>query len=114
MNVSCRPHRFAVVFERGETGRISGYRFYQEKATNFFRRISDAEFPETMWFARRSPGNAPYQFTASIPPDLKDGLDVGSLQDAGLDVALIGKMVEQIASETHKNVDSVLLIKKES
>jgi Beta-lactamase class C and other penicillin binding proteins len=27
-------------------------------------------------------------------------------------VALIGKMVEQIANETHKNVDSVLLIKK--
>jgi CubicO group peptidase (beta-lactamase class C family) len=101
-----------VVFERGETGRVSGYRFYREKAPSFFRRISDAEFPETMWFARRSPTNAPYQFTASIPPDLKDGLDVGSLQDAGLNVALIGKMVEQIANETHKNVDSVLLIKK--
>ena len=101
-----------VVFEQGETGRVSGYRFQQEKATNFFRRISDAKCPETMWFARRSPGNAPYQFTASIPPDLKDGLDVGSLQDAGLNVALIGKMVEQIANETHRNVDSVLLIKK--
>jgi hypothetical protein len=69
-----------VVFERGETGRVSGYRLYHEKATNFFRRISDAEFPERMWFARRSPANAPYQFTASIPPDLKDGLDVGSLR----------------------------------
>ncbi len=101
-----------VVFERGESGRISGYRFHQERATNFFRRISDAAFPETMWFARRPPSNAPYQFTASIPPNLKDGLDVGSLQDAGLNVALIGKMVEQIANETHKNVDSVLLIKK--
>ena len=101
-----------VVFERGATGWVSGYRFYQEKATNFFRRVSDAELPETMWFARRSPGNASYQFTASIPPDLKDGLDVGSLQDAGLNVALIGKMVEQIANETYKNVDSVLLIKK--
>jgi CubicO group peptidase (beta-lactamase class C family) len=101
-----------VVFERGETGRVSGYRFHQEKATNFFRRIADAELPETMWYARRSPGNAPYQFTASMPQDLKDGLDVGSLQDAGLNVALIGKMVEQIANETHKNVDSVLLIKK--
>ena len=99
-----------VVFERGETGRVSGYRFYQEKATNFFRRISDAELPETMWFARRSPGNAPYQFTASIPPDLNDGLDVGSLQDSGLNITLIGKMVEQIANETHRNVDSVLLI----
>lgn len=101
-----------VVFERGETGRVSGYRFYQAKGTNFFRRISDAEFPEKGWFARRSAGNALYQFTASIPPDLKDGLEVGSLQDAGLNVALIGKMVEQIANETHKNVDSVLLIKK--
>src|SRR6185436_19620243 len=101
-----------VIFEGGETGRISVYRLSQEKATNFFPRISDAEFPETMWFARRTPGNAPYQFTASIPPDLKDGLDVGSLQDAGLNVALIGKMVEQIANETHRNVDSVLLIRK--
>ena len=101
-----------VVFERGETGRISGYRFHQEKATNFFRRISDAEIPEKMWFARQSRGNAPYQFKASVPLDLKDGLEVGSLQDSGLDVALIGKMVEQIANETHKNVDSVLLIKK--
>ena len=117
-----------VVFERGEKGRVSGFRFHQEKATNFFRRISDAEIPETMWFARRSPGNspyqtryrstmgllmnAPYQFKASIPPDLKDGLDVGSLQEAGLNVAQIGKMVEEIANETHKNVDSVLLIRK--
>ncbi len=101
-----------VVFERGEAGRISGYRLHQAKATNFFHRIADAQFPVTMWFARRSPGNAPYRFTASIPPDLQDGLDVGSLQDAGLDVALIGKMVEQIANETHKNVDGVLLLKK--
>jgi CubicO group peptidase (beta-lactamase class C family) len=101
-----------VVFERGETGQVSGYRLYQEKATNFFRRISDAEIPETMWFARRSPGNAPYHFTASIPRDMRDGLDVGSLQDAGLNVTLIGTMVEQIANETHQNVDSVLLIKK--
>src|SRR5262245_51444780 len=29
-----------VVFERGESGRVSGYWLYQEKATNFFRRIS--------------------------------------------------------------------------
>lgn len=101
-----------VVFETADTGRISGYKFHQEKATNFFRRIADADLPQTIWFARRSPGNAPYQFKAFIPPDLKDGLEVGSLQDAGLDVALIGKMVEQIANETHKNVDSVLLIKK--
>ena len=56
---------FRAVFERGETGRVSGYRFYQAKGTNFFRRISNAEFPEKGWFARRSPGNAPYQFTAS-------------------------------------------------
>ena len=100
-----------LVFEREKTGRASGYRFYQEKATNFFRLISDGAVPETMWFARRSAGNAPYQFTASVPPDLKDGLDVGSLQESGLNVALIGKMVEQIANETHKKVDSVLLIK---
>ncbi|MEO8426776.1 MAG: serine hydrolase [Verrucomicrobiota bacterium] len=110
MNVS--SYKTGPVFERGERGRVSGYRFHQEKATNFFRRISDAEVPEGMWFARRSPGNAPYQFTASVPPDLKDGLEVGSLQDAGLNVALIGKMVEQIANETHRNVDSVLLIRK--
>ena len=81
------------------------------------RRTSSVEY-RTRNFLRRcgspvgSPGNAPYQFTASIPPGLKDGLDVGSLEDAGLNVALIGKMVEQIANETHKNVDSVLLIKK--
>jgi CubicO group peptidase (beta-lactamase class C family) len=101
-----------VIFERGEAGRISGYRFYQTRATNFFARIADVEFPESMWYARWSPGNAPYHFTASTPPDLGDGLDVGSLQDSGLNVELIGKMVEQIANETDKNVDSVLLIKK--
>ncbi|MCI0536522.1 MAG: beta-lactamase family protein [Verrucomicrobiales bacterium] len=100
-----------VVFERSETGWVTGYRLHQERATNFFRRISAAEIPETMWFARRSPGNAPYQFKESIPPDLKDGLEVGSLQASGLDAALIGRMVERIANETHKNVDGVLLIK---
>jgi CubicO group peptidase (beta-lactamase class C family) len=101
-----------VVFERGAAGRISGYRFYRANATNFFPRLSDGDLPESMWFARRSPTNAPYRFTESIPADLKDGLEVGSLQSAGLDVALIGKMVEAIANETHTNVDSVLLIKK--
>ncbi|MDB6036696.1 MAG: hypothetical protein JWM99_537, partial [Verrucomicrobiales bacterium] len=105
-----------VVFERepiGErSGKIAGYWLYQEQAMNFFRRISDAQVPETMWFARRAPTNAPYRFEASIPPDLKDGLDVGSLEKAELNGGLIGTMVEQIANESHKNVDSVLLIKK--
>jgi CubicO group peptidase (beta-lactamase class C family) len=100
-----------VAFEQEETGQVSGYKFYQERATNFFRRISDAEIPETMWYARRSPGNGDYHFTASTPPDLKDGLDVGSIQDARLNVRLIGRMVEEIANETYKNVDSVILIK---
>lgn len=100
-----------VVFERGEADRISGYRLYQERGTNFFRRISDTAIPDGMWFARRTPGNLPYQFKPSVPPELRDGLEVGSLQNSGLDVALIGKMVEAIANETHKNVDSVLLIR---
>jgi hypothetical protein len=52
-----------VAFERGTSGQISGYRFHQRNATNFFRRLADANLPETMWFARRAPGNAAYQFT---------------------------------------------------
>jgi CubicO group peptidase (beta-lactamase class C family) len=38
-------------------------------------------------------------------------VEVGALKDSGLKVALIEKMVEEIARETHKNVDAVLLIK---
>lgn len=100
-----------VVFERTETGRVSGYRFFRAQATNFFPRISGFEHTDAMWYARRSAGNTPYRFVASTPPDVNDGLNVGSLQDAGFDATLIAKMVEQIANETHKNVDSVLLIK---
>jgi CubicO group peptidase (beta-lactamase class C family) len=101
-----------VVFERGRTGQIAGYRFHQAKATNFFRRISDANFSQSIWFPRRTPGNAPYRFTATTPPDLKDGLEVGSLAESGLNPDLIREMIDAIADETHKNVDSVLLIRK--
>lgn len=100
-----------VVFEREQSGRVSGYRFHRPGSTDFFRKLSDSEFPESMWYARRTDGNAPYRFTGSTPPDLRDGLAVGALEDSGLNPALIARMVERIADETHKGVDSVLIVK---
>jgi len=100
-----------VVFERGETNQITGYRLCQANTTNFFKQISKETFPLTMWYARPYHGNAPEQFHYEVPRDLKDGLEVGSFQDAGLDSALIEEMVNQIAKETHKNIHSVLIIR---
>ena len=100
-----------IVFERGKGNHIAGYHLHEAKATNFFHRISNADFPKTMWSARGGIGSAPYQFQYSIPQKLNDGLEAGSLREAGLNPALIEEMVEQIANETHKNVHSVLIIR---
>jgi CubicO group peptidase (beta-lactamase class C family) len=98
-----------VVFERGEGNQIMGYRLHEAKATNFFDRIATVDFPRAMWFARGGTEGEKFQY--SVPQDLRDGLEVGSLRDAGLDPGLIGEMVEQIANETHRNIHSVLIIK---
>src|SRR5687768_10869032 len=99
----------SITFERTPTGEISDYRLAEKNATNTFRRISGANFPETMWYARRSNTNAPYRFHYSPPPDLKDGLQVSSLDAAGLDRPVINTLIEQIASEHYRNVHSILL-----
>jgi CubicO group peptidase (beta-lactamase class C family) len=100
-----------VVFERDPQKRISGYRLHEKNATNFFRRISTADFPESMWYARRSVGDAPYKYSYTVPTALNDGLQVGSLQQAAVSLAPIALMAEEVAQETHKNIHSILLIR---
>jgi CubicO group peptidase (beta-lactamase class C family) len=100
-----------LIFQRGDAGQVSGYRLEEKHATNSFRRLSDATFPASMWFARRTTGNAPYQFHYSPPPDLADGLPVGSLAAARLDPSLIKELIEQVATEKYKNIHSILVIK---
>ena len=98
-----------IVFERESTGEVAGYRFYQEKSTNFFKRISTGNLPKEVWYARVPSGNGPFEYEYSSPKDLNDGLEVGSLRDASMNSASIKEMVEQIARETHKNIHSVLI-----
>jgi len=100
-----------VIFERGAGGEITGYRLCQEKSTNFFQRISGADFPASMWYARRLDGGAPQEFQYSMPSDLKDGLEAGSLTGAKLNPQFIKEMVEQISHEKHRNIHSVLIIR---
>jgi hypothetical protein len=100
-----------IVFERGEGNKVSNYRLLEANRTNFFPRISDVDFPVTMWSARPSGGTSPYRFEYVKPPELSDGLEVGTLREGGLDSKLIAEMVEQIANETHRNVHSVLIVR---
>jgi len=54
-----------VVFERESAGEIAGYRFYQEKSTNFFKRISKENLPKAIWYPRVPPANGPFEYEYS-------------------------------------------------
>ncbi len=100
-----------LMFERTETGQISGYRLCQQNTTNFFRRIGNETIPPMTWFPRPLKGNAPEPFKYSMPTNLNDGLETGTLDSVGIDTGLIEKMVNDISNETHKNIHSVLVIR---
>jgi hypothetical protein len=96
-----------VLFERNAANQIVGYRV----SNNFFKLLSKENFPVKMWYPRYVNGGGRFEYEYKMPNKSNDGLNVGSLQNSGLDAAAIKQMVEKIADGTYQNIHSVLIVK---
>jgi len=95
-----------VTFLRNSASAITGYAS-QEKTFNLINK--KVVFPKEMWYPRLNPKDFKYNY---LPPkkDL-DGLLTGTLDNTGLDKALLNEMMQKIVDGTYANVHSVLIIK---
>lgn len=95
-----------VTFLRNSASSITGYAS-QEKTFNLINK--KVVFPKEMWYPRPNPKDFKYSYQ---PPkkDL-DGLLTGTLDNTGLDKALLNEMMQKIVDGTYANVHSVLIIK---
>lgn len=95
-----------VTFLRNSASAITGYTS-QEKTFNLISK--KVIFPKEMWYPRLNSKDFKYSYQ---PPkrDL-DGLLTGTLDNTGLDKALLNEMMQKIVDGTYANVHSVLIIK---
>lgn len=95
-----------VTFLRNSASAITGYAS-QEKTFNLINK--KVVFPKEMWYPRLNSKDFKYNY---LPPkkDL-DGLLTGTLDNTGLDKALLNEMMQKIVDGTYANVHSVLIIK---
>lgn len=95
-----------VTFLRNSASTITGYAS-QEKTFNLINK--KVVFPKEMWYPRLNSKDFKYSY---LPPkkDL-DGLLTGTLDNTGLDKALLNEMMQKIVDGTYANVHSVLIIK---
>lgn len=95
-----------VTFLRNSASTITGYTS-QEKTFNLINK--KVVFPKEMWYPRLNSKDFKYSY---LPPkkDL-DGLLTGTLDNTGLDKALLNEMMQKIVDGTYANVHSVLIIK---
>ena len=95
-----------VTFLRNSASSITGYAS-QEKTFNLINK--KVVFPKEMWYPRLNSKDFKYSY---LPPkkDL-DGLLTGTLDNTGLDKALLNEMMQKIVDGTYANVHSVLIIK---
>ena len=96
-----------IQFLRNKTNKLIAY--ISDKDT--FRLLSKKVFfPETMWYPRlRTAENHNYKYQQ--PKDINDGLKTGSVENSGLDTALLAEMMHKIINGTYPNVHSVLILK---
>jgi CubicO group peptidase (beta-lactamase class C family) len=95
-----------VTFLRNTASAITGYTS-QEKTFNVISK--KVVFPKEMWYPRLNSKDFKYNYQ---PPkkDL-DGLLTGTLDNTGLDKALLNEMMQKIVDGTYANIHSVLIIK---
>jgi CubicO group peptidase (beta-lactamase class C family) len=96
-----------VQFFRNKLHAIAGY--INDKDT--FNLLSkNVYFPKEMWFPRPATAKG-FKYKYDKPKDLKDGLQIGNIEESGLDTALLAEMTRKIIDGTYPNVHSVLIIK---
>lgn len=98
----------AVRFQRDAAGKIVSYTLKQQ----VFRRLKqDIVFPPQMWSPRPLVAGQPFVYRYTAPAKTADGLPVGTLQNTGLDPALLATMVTKIVDGSLPNIHSVLITK---
>jgi CubicO group peptidase (beta-lactamase class C family) len=101
------PAKQNIQFLRNKVNKIIAY--ISDKDT--FRLLSKkVSFPETMWYPRlKTAENIRYKYQQ--PKELSDGLKTGSVENSGLDTALLAQMTHKIINGDYPNVHSVLILK---
>jgi len=95
-----------IQFLRNKSDQVSG--FVAGKDT--FKLLSKKVwFPKTMWYPRLPDDKNSNQYT--LPENINDGLQTGSITNSGLDTALLAEMMKKIISGNYPNVHSILIIK---
>ncbi len=101
-----------LLFVRGEDGEVEGYRTRGDDSAGVYRRLEQGvELPASTWFARPQAREGAFQYEYSPPPDLGDGLAVGTLAGTGLSPDLLQDLVERIVDGTYPDIHSLLIAK---
>ena len=95
-----------VTFLRNSASAITGYTS-QEKTFNLISK--KVIFPKEMWYPRLN--SKDFKYSYQPPKKDLDGLLTGTLDNTGLDKALLNEMMQKIVDGTYANVHSVLIIK---
>ncbi len=97
----------SIEIVRNKQSKIVGYR---TKKGNFKLLDSKLTFPNEMWYPKLNvPKN--YKYIYQQPKNDKDVLEVGSIDNTGLDTALLNEMVNKIVDGTYPDVHSILILK---
>ncbi|KIQ16896.1 hypothetical protein RT99_19805 [Flavobacterium sp. MEB061] len=95
-----------VTFLRNSASAITGYTS-QEKTFNLISK--KVVFPKEMWYPRLN--SKDFKYSYQPPKKDLDGLLTGTLDNTGIDKALLNEMMQKIVDGTYANVHSVLIIK---
>lgn len=93
-----------VLFLKDAKNAVRGYTIHKDTFALVTKKVF---FPKEMWYARTDKK----VYTYSTPKQLKDGLKTGSIENSGLDKALLTQMADKLIGGEYANVHSVLIIK---
>ncbi|RKR04739.1 CubicO group peptidase (beta-lactamase class C family) [Flavobacterium sp. 90] len=96
-----------VTFLRDKSSVINGYSSDEKTFKLLNKKVV---FPKEMWYPRLNV-TKDYKYVYQQPKKDLDGLVTGTLDNTGLDKALLGEMMQKIVDGTYANVHSVLIIK---
>lgn len=97
----------SVVFIRNKANKIIGVKAGKDSFKLLSKNIT---YTKENWYPKL---NAPknYKYVYKQPTNDNDGLVTGSIENSGLDKALLTEMVEKIVDGTYPKVHSILIIK---
>ncbi|MCC8424033.1 serine hydrolase [Mucilaginibacter sp. UR6-11] len=91
--------------------KITGYKQQNEKPDTIYKLLNtNVTISDNMWYAKPFTGK-PYVYNYTIPVQRNDGLTTGSIQNSGLDTALIHTLMNRIVGGSYPGIHSVLIIK---